>query len=268
MRGLLPGLSVLSALCATVSPAQVPPAILPHVRYEQRIGAGLPAGLSFLDDHGRNVSLASLIGSRPVLLTLARYGCDRLCPVLLNGVVHALQPLPLRAGTDYAWVVVSLDPSETPVAAARVKHGYLERYAQSGGAQGWHFLSGSEKAVRLLADSIGCRYFHDPRTGTWAEPMGLALLSPGGRISSYLLGSSFDSGELGARIEAASEGERGAPEVGPQEVCYPYDPTQNPRGASLVGWLRLASAANILALAGLVSWLLRRERRALRGMAP
>lgn len=120
---------------------------LAAARVDERLGAGIPLELRFVDGEGRSRVLGELIGSaggtvggvmtpvggvevraggvvvqegglgrgrRPTLLILAYYGCRTLCNVVLEGTARALGDVEWRAGREYEVVVVSIDPRDSP----------------------------------------------------------------------------------------------------------------------------------------------------------
>ncbi len=258
---------LLVAVVSSPLRAQIPSGVLPQVRYEQKLGSQVPLDLSFTESSGKVVESDSLFQGRPVLLSLVRYRCDRLCPELLNGTVRALQPLSLLPGRDYDWVVVSLDSGEGPDLAGLKKLEYMRRYAHSGAAEGWHFLAGVDRDIDRITEAVGCRYYFDPRTKNWAEPEALIVLTPDGRISAYFLGTEFDSETLRQRLSLAASGDIGPADPGPQARCYPYDPTQTAPGRAALRVVRIAAGVSVLLLGVLVGGLLQRERRRPRSAA-
>ena len=105
-------LAVVVALsCASIASAQptppmsVPPPsavmqipILKEVGLDQKLDAQVPLDLTFSDEQGRDVTLGSLFGPRPVVLALVYYECPMLCTEVLNGLVGSLQTLSFNAG--------------------------------------------------------------------------------------------------------------------------------------------------------------------------
>src|SRR5262245_17464276 len=56
---------------------QIP--ILKRVGLDQKLDAQVPLDLKFTDEQGREVTLGSLVGPRPVVLALVYYECPMLC---------------------------------------------------------------------------------------------------------------------------------------------------------------------------------------------
>ena len=74
-----------------------PPAILNGVGIAQHLNQQLPLGLTFTDDAGKQVQLASYFGKRPAILALVYYQCPMLCSEELNGLTGALADGELRS---------------------------------------------------------------------------------------------------------------------------------------------------------------------------
>ena len=88
-----------------------PPAILNKVGIAQRLNEQLPLGLTFTDDAGKQVQLASYFGKKPAILALVYYQCPMLCSEELNGLTSALEMVNFVPGKDFSVIVVSIDPS-------------------------------------------------------------------------------------------------------------------------------------------------------------
>ena len=125
------------------APLSVPPPsavmqipILKEVGLDQKLDAQVPLDLKFSDEQGREVTLGSLFGHRPVVLALVYYECPMLCTEVLNGLVSALQTIAFNAGNEFDIVAVSFDPGETPALAAQKKALYVKRYGRPGAETG------------------------------------------------------------------------------------------------------------------------------------
>jgi protein SCO1 len=237
---------------------------LKDVGFDQRLGAQLPLGLTFKDEAGRPVELGSYFGSKPVILALTYYNCSLLCPVLMDGLVKALRPVSLEAGKQFTVLVASINPRETPALAASKKDLYVQRYAKPGAAEGWHFLTGGEDAIRQLTQAAGYRYVYDAKKDDYAHPAGLLLLTPKGTISRVLFGVEFDSRDLRLGLVEAAAGTIGTPVDQIMLYCYHYDPLTGKYGLMIMNVLRVAGTATVFCLGGFMLLMIRRDRRAAR----
>ena len=84
----------------------------------------MPLALTFTDDPGKQVQLASYFGKQPAILALVYYQCPMLCSEELNGLTGALQMVNFVPGKDFDVIVVSIDPTEGTDLAAAKKRSY------------------------------------------------------------------------------------------------------------------------------------------------
>lgn len=241
-------------------PRTGPPPPPPKVAIEQKLGARVPLDLPLRDESGNRVTLGDCTAGKPTILVLAYYRCPMLCTEVLNGLLRALRATPDDAGSTFSVVVVSFDPREKPPLAALKKASYLEQYGRPGADRGWHFLTGDPLAIATLADAVGFQYEYDPDTEQYAHGSGLIVLTPDGTVSRYLLGIRFEPRDLRLALAEASDGKVGSPVDQALLLCYRYDPATGTYTVSVLKMFRLAAAATILGLAGLVGVLLWRGR--------
>src|SRR5208282_4152131 len=76
------------------------PPILKGVGIAQHLNTQLPLSLTFTDDAGKQVALASYFGKKPAILALVYYQCPMLCSEELNGLTSALQMVRYLPGKD------------------------------------------------------------------------------------------------------------------------------------------------------------------------
>lgn len=200
------------------------PELLKQAGIVQKLNDTIPLDLRFRDEHGDTVELAQYFGSRPVILSLVYYNCPMLCTQVLNGLERSLRLIPMDIGSDFNVVTVSIDPTDRPVLAEAKQALYTGLYGRPGGAQGWHFLTGDEPEIKLLAESVGFRYAYDPDSKQYAHPAAIMLLTPEGRISRYLYGITYPSRDLRLGLVDASEGKISSPVDAILLFCYHYDP--------------------------------------------
>jgi protein SCO1/2 len=179
---------------------------LSELAFRPHPGAHLPLALDFVDEQGRTVPLGHFFTGKPVVLVLEYLRCTSLCGLTLERLAAALDTLPLRAGSDFAVVAISIDPRDTPAEAAAAKAKYVSAYHHSGGAGGWHFLTGPEPALRQIADTVGFRYRYEPLLDQYIHPAGFVVVSPDGIISRYMLGLGTEASDLQAGIADAAQG--------------------------------------------------------------
>lgn len=240
------------------------PGELSGVGFDQRLGAALPLDARFRDEEGREVTLGTYFGQRPVLLVPAYFTCPMLCTLVIDGVADAVRDLPFAAGQDYEVVVFSFDPADTPAAAKEKKEGAVGRSGRSGVAGGLHFLTGDEADIRRLTAAIGFRYQRAPESGPgksqFAHVAGVVVATPEGKVSRYFLGINYPSRDVRLALVEAADGKTGSLVDQVLLFCFHYDPATGRYSALTMNAVRAAGLVTVAVLALGVTLMLRRER--------
>jgi protein SCO1 len=223
-RRILLSLFVFERFCLCDGLAQATdPAKDPNrdIRFEQHLNQVITLDEQFSDEHGNPVRLDQYFHRRPVILELGYYQCPMLCGVVLNALVQGLQDLPpTLVKRDFDFIFVSIDPNENPGLANRKLENYLRRYGWAPAAERWHFLTGTEPAIKQLADQTGFRYRYDQVSKQYVHPSGLVVLTPKGKISSYLLGIEFPAKDIDHSIDLARHDAVSAPVSALALLCF------------------------------------------------
>lgn len=200
------------------------PAEVKNVGIDEHLGQNVDLDLKFRDEDGKLVALRDFaIDGKPILLSLAYYGCPSLCTLHLNALLDAFKQMKETVGDHFNFVVVSIEPSETPELAKAKKQSYIESYGRSG--NGWHFLTGQQADIQLLAKQIGFKYHWDESAKQWAHASAAYFLTPKGKISRYLYGGVvFDPKTLRLSAIEASEGKVGTIVDRFVLFCFHFDP--------------------------------------------
>jgi protein SCO1/2 len=247
------------ATAAAQDAAVRPDDLIARVDVEQKLGTPLPLDARLRDELGRDVTLGSYFGRRPVVLALVYYECPMLCTLVLNGLLRAAKPLEFDAGDEFDVVVLSFDPGETPELARAKKAHYLEAYQRPGTENGWHFLTGDQASIEAVTESLGFRYAYDPQRDEYAHAAAIFVATPEGKIARYLFGVEYAPRDLRlALVEAAAQ------KIGTLAdklllLCYHYDPATGRYSNVALGALRVAGVATVAGVAALILALRRRE---------
>jgi protein SCO1/2 len=242
------------------------PAPLREIGFDQHLDQRLPLDAQFADESGRAVRLGQYFGSKPVVLAFVYYTCPMLCTQVLNATASTLDVLSLDAGKDFEVVLVGFDPRDTPMQAAAKKTEVLQRYKHAGGAAGWHFLTGSDPAIKQVAHAAGFRYAWDEQTRQFAHPTGIIIVTPDGRPARYLFGIEYGPRDVRFALLEASAGRIGSIADSLLLYCYHYDPMTGRYGLYIMRTLRIAGIATVLLIATFIIVMVRREKEA--GRAP
>jgi protein SCO1/2 len=241
-------------------PANSRPPRLENVGIEQHLDAQVPPDLIFRDETGKTVKLGDYFGQKPLILNLVYYNCTMLCGEALAGLASAMRLVKFDVGNQFDVITVSFDPRETPEMAAAKKIDYVKRYGRANAAAGWHFLTGQAESINALTKTVGFQYQYDAKSNQYAHATAIMVLTPQGRISRYFYGVDFPPKDLRMGLVEASQGKIGNAVDAVLLYCYHYDPETGKYGAMVSNILRLAAAATILLLGGLLFVLWRLDR--------
>src|SRR5262249_36191652 len=262
-RYLFAGLVVfICAGGATAAAQQSRPQLLQEVGIDQQLGAQIDLSLPFRDEAGNFVTLSEYFHGKPVVLVPIYLTCSSLCPMTLNSLMQAIRVVNLKAGTDYEVVAFSFDPRESPVTASAAKNRYAREYNRVGTADGFHFLTGEEKSIRSLAESIGFHYKWDDTSGQWAHATGIMVVTPQGKLSQYFYGLEYSARDVRLSMVEASQGKIGTIVDRVLLYCYRYDPATGKYGLVVIRSVRIVGAATALALFTFMFVMFRRDASA------
>jgi protein SCO1/2 len=141
------------------------------------------------------------------------------------------------------------------------KQTYLKRYGRAGAADGWHFLTGQQKSIQLLAEQSGFRYAYDSQYKQYAHPGGLIVLTPGGKINRYFAGVTYSSEQLFTALNDASHERTGSRIKELFLLCFSHSPTRGKYGTTILYAARTLGVGTCIGLTCLITVLVRRERR-------
>jgi protein SCO1/2 len=230
---------------------------------EDRIGATLDLQLEFVDERGYPFKFQQLFpGKSPVILVLGYYGCPDMCGQVIHGMVEALNDVDLQPVQDYLIVNVSIDPRETAATARDRKARFVGRLAKVGCDEGWRFLTGAEAAIQQLAASVGFRYFWAEHDNRFDHPPALLFVTPQGKLSRVITGTTFEPSDVRLAIVEAGEGKIGTFWDKVQLSCLTWDPKTRTYSLAAMTVMRIGGIVTLVAIAAMILTMIRRERRA------
>lgn len=262
--------SVLTAQVASYGDKQMGPAnqkssILDKVGISQHLNQQLPLNLTFTDDQGKQVELASYFGQKPAILALVYYQCPMLCSEELNGLTGALQMVDHVPGRDFNIIVVSIDPTEGTDLAAAKKRTYLKRYGKPETADGWHFLTGTQPNIDALTKAVGFGYTKIPgpdgKLTQYAHASSIQIVTPSGKLAQYYMGVEYSPKDLRLGLVEASNGKIGSPVDNILTYCYHYDPGTNKHSLIVARVVQLGGLVTMISLGGFMFVMFRRDVR-------
>jgi len=234
------------------------PRELENVDVAEKLGASIPLSTEFLDADGKRVRLADVIGSKPVILTFNYSNCPMLCNVQLGGLVNTMSQMDWNIGSHFDVITISLDPTETRERATETRDRYIEQYGRDGAFENWTFLTGTKEDVDAVTNAVGFGYTYHEGRKEYLHPAVLTLVSPRGKVSTYIYGVSYDPIDLRDKLLLAGIGETSEAAAKFILSCYHYDaPTGN--GAIVANIMRYGGLVFVFGFAGAIA-LVRRRR--------
>ena len=192
-------------LAAPTAHVRAPPDLQQRVGFDQELGAQVPLDGAFHDASGKAVHLRDLLHGKPVLLVPGYFTCRTLCSVVRTGVAKGVRGTGFTPGRQFAVVLVSIDPKETPADARHAQHLDAANHPDADVPQ-WRYLSGAQTSIAPLMHTIGFRYMFDARSDQFDHATGIVVLTPDGKVSQYLFGVKFPAETLRLALVNASHG--------------------------------------------------------------
>jgi len=244
--------SVAVLLLLAAAPGVAAPPVLDGIGVDERPGAPVPRDVRLVDATGRPTTLGECLdGRRPAILVLGYWSCPMLCGLVQDGLARAVAAGGPAPGDAVTILTVSIDPRDGPEDSARRRRAVLGAVGLDPPQDAWSFLVGDAREVRRLADAVGFRYRRDPRSGQYAHPAVVVVLTPEGRVGRYVYGFAPDPAELREAVEAAGAGRTGGTLERVLLQCFRFTPALRRHAGSISALLKLGGVG-ILAGAGAV----------------
>jgi protein SCO1 len=250
--------ALLLVFTLATAPARSDEATIADLALEPHPGAQLPLTAALRDETGAPVSLGDFFTGNPVVLVLDYLRCRTICGVVLGNLAEATA-VPPSSAREYTVLAISIDPRDTPADAAAAKAKYLARYPAPA-ASAWHFLTGSDAAVRAIADAAGFHYRYDRASDQYIHSAALVIAAPEGKVAGYIADFELTPATLAAALDTANAGRTTGPLQRLLLLCFggsasgPYTPLIE---AAVV----LFNIAGMLAACGLFLWVRHHQHR-------
>jgi protein SCO1 len=232
-----------------------PPFQPQEVGIDEKLGGQIPLDLALRDEAGRTVKLGALL-DKPTILTLNYFSCAGICTPLLNGVTEVLNSTRAQPGVEFQVITVSFDERDTPEIAATKRTNYLREIHRPFPPSAWRFLTGDAANTRTLCDSVGFKFKQDGEGFVHAGA--IVFLSPQGRVTRYMYGTTFLPADLQLAVQEAARGEAQPTISKWLKICFSSDPAGRKFAFSFT---KVAAVLTILAAAVFAVVLARKGRR-------
>ncbi len=254
-------MGVTTLVVSHASAAESIPRELQGIGVDEHRGNQVDPNLTFKDEQGQDVQLNHYLGrGKPVALYLVYYGCPTLCGFFLNGITDSMRRMNWTPGKEYEIITVSIDPREKPVLAQAKKNSFIKLLGRPHAADGWHFLTGTEGAIKALTTQVGFKYRYDKESDQYAHVPVATILTPTGVVSRYLYGIEYKPLDLKLALNEAGSGKVGTLIDQLVLFCYHYDPKTKKYALYAMNAMRMAGGTTVF-LMGSIFWLGYRKRR-------
>jgi len=239
------------------------PTVLKSASIDQHLNTTIP-NVPFVDETGKHVQTADYFqNGKPAVLALVYFNCPMLCSEELDGVVQSLAMVHLDPAKDFNVLIVSIDPTDTPEAAAKKKALYTRRYARPGTENGWHFLTGSQASIDAMTKAVGFGYVKVPgpdgKLTQFAHASSIQVLTPEMKIAQYYLGVEYAPKDLLLGLIEASDHKIGSPVANILTYCYHYDPHRNKHSLIVARVVQFGGMITVAGLGGFMFLMFRRD---------
>jgi len=245
--------------------------ILRDVGVDENYETTIPLDATFQDHEGRRVTIGELWhADRPAILQFVYHSCATTCDVVMVGVTSVLTQQPRTVGTDLDVYMISMDPRDTPSAAAAARARMLGRYGREGAENGWHFLVGEETQIQRVAEAVGYRYRWDSPSQQFARPAVMLILRAGEqpRAGRYLYGIEQSPNDVRIGLAEAADGRTVDAVEAALLYCFMYDAQQGRYVVMAWRIMRIGGGLTALALLAVLAGFWRRELRVRRSPPP
>jgi len=174
-------------------PSDIKPKEINDIDLSPKYGS-LIKDVYFYDQNGKKVNFGSLIDYKvPIVLIPVYYTCDVVCNTTLFWTFEQLKNLKdLKIGKDYKIVAFSFDYENT-IEDAKIKSSYCK--IVNGNDENCKFLVSDRSNINKMLNIIGFKVKKISKNEI-AHPVSVIILTPSGKISSYLYGLSFVGKDL------------------------------------------------------------------------
>lgn len=227
----------------------------------EHLGEFVSPDIAFVDHEGEPVTMADVFApGRPVVLNFVYYDCPMLCNVVLDSFTKTMSEMDWSPGSEFEVVTVSISPTDTPETAAAARARYGEALGRPEAMAGWHFLTGTEANIGLLAEQAGFQFKRVADVDQYVHPAVLTFLAPDGKVTRYLYGIDYPVRKVRNALVEASDGTVGTTLDRLILYCFQYDPVENAYVLQATNLMKLGALLTIAALVVLFLFLRNRER--------
>ncbi|MEO1583036.1 MAG: SCO family protein [Planctomycetota bacterium] len=239
-----------------------PPEEIRGLEISDKLGEQVPLDIELFDATGRTLEIGEYFtDQRPVVLLLVYYDCPMLCGLMLNKMNEVINGTEPTVGEDYKIVVVSFDHTNTTEMARQMQEryhlGYDRGFGEEGeGAESYVFHTATAGEARRLSNAVGFDYRFIPSSGEFSHGSVMYVLTPDGRVSSYLSGLDYEPRQLRLALLDARDSKISKSIADFfLHMCFSFDPTAGQYTMEAFRVMQVAGVLSIVGVGGLIGGL-------------
>lgn len=217
-----------------------------EVGIDEKLGNKIPMDIEFYTSSGDTVSLNQVI-DKPFLLALVYYECPGICSPMLTELAWVADRVQLEPLEEFEVVTLSFDPRETPELAAKWKKNYFNSLKRNFPDKAWTFLTGNAENIKKITEAAGFNY--KPSKEDFLHAGAVIAVSPDGKISRYIYGSTYNPFDIKMALIDAGSGKTNPTIAKALQFCFSYDPegrSYTLNVTRIIGSIMLLSAGILL----------------------
>ena len=221
---------------------------------KEMLGKNLSKESVLINERGEKVFLNTFFqDSKPIVFIPSYYSCIRLCSFIFQGVQRVADKVALsgmKLGKDYKIISLSFNPKDTYQLASKKGKEIRSRFINVNVKEkNWEFLTGNEKVVRSLLNSIGYYYRWDgDDKKDISHSAVIMMLSPKGKVVRYLYGIQFIEKDFRLALVEASKGKIGSAFEKVLLYCFRFDALKGKYVPYVWAFVRIGGVVTMLFL--------------------
>jgi protein SCO1/2 len=136
------------------------------------------------------------------------------------------------------------------------------------GEESWHYVTSNPESIAKVTEALGFRYTYNEATGLINHPAGIMVLTPEGKVSSYIYGQDYPTRVLEDDIKVAAQNKIGREAEVVLLGCVRVDSVTGQRTLVIEGVLRLFCIATVISIVASILVMNKKYKAGLPGQAP
>jgi protein SCO1/2 len=194
----------------------------PEIGIVEKLDTYLPDSIFVVNEKNDTSNLLDII-NKPTIISLVYYRCPGICSPLMSGLADVIDGTDLTLDTDYQVLTISFDPREGTELAINKKKNYLNLMSNLDATEGWYYFTSDSASIKKLTEALGFKY--KKQGNDFLHAGAIMAISPDGKITRYLNGTSFLPFEFKMALIEAAEGKTGPTINRVLQYCFNYDVT-------------------------------------------